>query len=119
MVEFENVAIVFNKILGLRQCPQYTLNNVLLNFIKHMKKWGGGTIRYSSPPIQKLGGRVPHPPRIDALVLLITNLKQSVIKAVKLIQQVGVDLNFKGSTFLHLVRSSLVSTASQRQLKDL
>ena len=73
------------------------------------------------PPNPKIGGDVspPHPPRIDALVLLITNLRQSVIKAVKLIQQVGVDLNFKGSTFLHLVRSSLVSTASQRQLKDL
>ena len=54
-----NVAIIFNKILGLKQCPQNTLNNVLLNFIKHMKNWGS-TIRYS-PQSKNWGGRVPPP----------------------------------------------------------
>ena len=51
---------------SLRQCPQYTLNNLLLNFIEHMKKWGGQLdIRPSQS--KNWGGRVPPiPPRIDA-----------------------------------------------------
>ena len=71
MIEFENVAIVFNKILGLRKCPQYTLNNVLLYFIKHMKKWGG-QLDIRPPQSKNWGGDVsaPIPPRIDALARL-------------------------------------------------
>ena len=58
-MEFEYVAIIFNKIQGLRQCPQNTLNNVLLNFIKHEKM---KAIRYSSPQSKNWGGgRVPPP----------------------------------------------------------
>ena len=53
------ICIIFNKILRLRQCPQYTLNNALLNFIEHMKKWGGQLdIR---PPNLKVGGTCPPP----------------------------------------------------------
>ena len=49
------------------QCPQYTLNNVLLNFIEHMKKWGG-QLDIRSPQSKNWRGRVPLPipPRIDA-----------------------------------------------------
>ena len=61
------ICIIFNKILRLRQCPQYTLNNLLLNFIEHMKKWGGQLdIR---PPTLKIGGDVspPSPPGLTPL----------------------------------------------------
>ena len=36
------------------------------NFIKHMKEWGGGVVRYA-----KIGGRVPPPSlhRIDLLAV--------------------------------------------------
>ena len=72
MIEFENAATIFNEILGLRPCPQYTLNNVLLNFIRHMKKWGRQLDMH--PPNPKIGQEVsPHPPplpRIDALAYL-------------------------------------------------
>ena len=67
------ICIIFNKILRLRQCPQYTLNNVLLNFIEHMKKWRGQLdIRFPSP---KIGGDVsPHSPRIGAPAIRRQNM---------------------------------------------
>ena len=58
----------------MRQCPQYTLNNVLLNFIEHMKKCGEQIdIR---PPNLKIGGRrVPLiPPGLTPLHVKQSNL---------------------------------------------
>ena len=53
--------------MRLRQSPQYTLNNVLLNLIEYMKKWGGGQLDIR-PPNLKIGGMcvAPISPRIDA-----------------------------------------------------
>ena len=56
MIEFEFVLYLTKR---LRQCPHYTLNNLLLNFIEHMKKWGGQLdIR---PPQSKNWGDVSPP----------------------------------------------------------
>ena len=42
------------------------LNNLLINFIEHMKKWGG-QLDIRPPQSKNWGGRVPPiPPRIDA-----------------------------------------------------
>ena len=62
------ICIIFNKILRLRQCPQYTLNNLLLNFIEHMKKWGG-QLDIRPPHSKNWGGHVPpSPPGLTPLV---------------------------------------------------
>ena len=49
------------------------MNNVLLNFIEHMKKWGGGQLDIR-PPSLKIGGTCPPPCPQGLTPLLIHQL---------------------------------------------
>ena len=82
------ICIIFNKILRLRRCPQYTLNKVLLNFIEHMKKMGGGQLDIR-PPNPKIGGDVsPHPPPQDWRPCYLEIILQELIWRTYFLQEV-------------------------------
>ena len=77
----------------MRQCPQYTLNNVLLNFIEHVKKWGG-QLDIRPPQSKNWGGRVPPiPPGLAPLRGMELNHKKCKQMVISFLKYKGSDEN--------------------------